>query len=77
MKTYKELKLELENETNSMSPDSPQGVSMVFARNAKKHGDDAVRRFKSAQTKLNKRTLDTSEDRIGRLAEGLNDLVRV
>ena len=58
-----------------MSPDCSARVFHWFLLvNAKKHGDDAVRRFKSAQTKLNKRPLDTSEDRIGRLAEGLNDL---
>lgn len=75
MKTYQELKLELEkrdelNESRFLR----KGVSLVFARNAKKHGDDAVRNFKTAQTKLSKRPLDTPEERIERLTEGLNDL---
>lgn len=75
MKTYKELKLELEkrdeiNESRLLR----KGFSLVFARNAKKHGDDAVRHFKSAQTKLNKRPLDTPEDLIEHLTEGLNEL---
>ena len=77
MKTYKELKQEIENR-NELKEFRylRKGVSLVFARNAKKHGDDAVRHFKSAQTKLNKRPLDTSEERIERLTEGLNDLCK-
>ena len=75
MKTYKELKQELENRDDlKESRLLRKGVSLVFARNAKKHGDDAVRHFKSAQTKLNKRPLDTPEDLIERFTEGLNEL---
>jgi hypothetical protein len=75
MKTYKELKQDLDepkelNESRFLR----KGVSLVFARNAKKHGDDAVRHFKNAQSKLSKRPLDTPEERIERLTEGLNDL---
>ena len=75
MKTYQELKLELEkrdelNETRLLR----KGVSLVFARNAKKHGDDAVRHFKDAQRKFSVRGTDTPEERIERLTEGLNDL---
>ena len=75
MKTYKELKQEIENrEDLKESRLLRKGGSLVFARNAKKHGDDAVRHFKSAQTKLNKRPLDTPEERIEHLTEGLNEL---
>ena len=75
MKTYKELKQEIENSKElNESRFLRKGVSLVFARNAKKHGDDAVRHFKTAQTKLSKRPLDTPEERIERLTECLNDL---
>lgn len=75
MKTYKELKQELENRDDlKESRLLRKGVSLVFARNVKKQGDDAVRHFKSAQTKLNKRPLDTPDERMQCLTEGLNDL---
>ena len=75
LKTYKQLKREIENSKElNESRFLRKGVSLVFVRNAKKHGDDAVRHFKTAQTKLSKRPLDTPEERIERLTEGLNDL---
>ena len=75
MKTYKELKQDLDepkelNESRVLR----KGVSLVFARNAKKHGDDAVRHFKNAQSKLSKRPLDAPEERIERLSEGFDDI---
>ena len=75
MKTYKELKQKIENpkELNE-SRFLRKGVSLVFARNAKKHGDDAVRHLKSAQQKFKRRGLDTPEERIERLSEGFDDL---
>ena len=74
MKTYKKQKQEIENpkELNE-SRFLRKGGSLVFFRNAKKHGDDAVRHFKNAQSKLSKRPLGAPEERIERLTEGLND----
>ena len=51
-----------------------KGAAILLARNAKKHGDDAVRHFKDAQRKLSVRGTDTPETRLERLTEGLNDL---
>lgn len=77
LKTYNELKLELEKQDEiNESRFLRKGVSLVFARSAKKHGDDAVRHFKTAQTKLSQRPLDTPEERIERLTEGLNELCK-
>ena len=75
MKTYEELKQEIEspkelNESRFLR----KGAALLLARNAKKHGDDAVRHFKDAQRKLSVRGTDTPEERIELLTEGLNDL---
>ena len=75
MKTYKELKQELENRDDlKESRLLRKGVSLVFARNAKKHGDDAERHFKSAQKHFGKGTFDSNVEELEVLRNGLDKL---
>ena len=73
MKTFKELEQELENRNDLQeSRLLRKGVLLVFARNAKKHGDDAVRHFKSAQKNFRKKTSFDPKEKS--LISGLIDL---
>lgn len=71
MKTFEEfLQVEELNESRFLR----KTTALVLAGKSKKHGDDAVRHLKSAQQKFKRRGLDTPEERIERLSDGLNDL---
>ncbi|MGC6471823.1 MAG: hypothetical protein ACON4W_02985 [Parvibaculales bacterium] len=71
MKTFDEF---LQGEELNESRFLRKTTALLLAGQSKKHGDDAVRHLKSAQQKFKRRGLDTPEERIERLSDGLNDL---
>jgi hypothetical protein len=51
-----------------------KGGALLFARSAKKHGDDVHKSFHDAKQKIKGSPLDTDGDRLMSLQDGLMDL---
>jgi hypothetical protein len=51
-----------------------KGGALLFARSAKKHGDDAHKSFNDAKQKIKGNPLDTDGERLTSLQDGLMDL---
>ena len=75
MKTYKELKQEIENpkELNE-SRFLRKGVASIFAAKARSEGLKVERQLNSAKNSLRPRSGENSEERIERLQEGLIEM---
>jgi len=75
MKTFDEFLLESEDSQDlTESRFLRKTTALLLANQSRRHGEDAVRHLKSAQQKFKGRPLDTTEERIERLSDGLNDL---
>jgi hypothetical protein len=51
-----------------------KGGVLLLAKTAKRHGDDATKYFYSAKRKIKGSSLDSEEERIKSIQEGLQDL---
>ena len=51
-----------------------KGGALLLARSAKKHGDDATRSLTDAKRKIKGSSLDTDEERLKTIQDGLQDL---
>tara|TARA_B100000787_G_scaffold162686_1_gene143692 strand:+ start:1548 stop:1886 length:339 start_codon:yes stop_codon:yes gene_type:complete len=74
MKTFEEIRGTDEIEDLNESRLLRKGGALLFARSAKKHGDDAHKSFNDAKQKIKGNPLDTDGERITSLQEGLLDL---
>ena len=50
-----------------------KGAGLVYARQSKKHGDDAARHFNAANNHLN-RPADTVEDQLSNLTDAMKEM---
>ena len=73
MKTFDEFIHEESYELNE-SRLLRKGGALLFARSAKKHGDDATRSLSDAKRKIKGSSLDTDEERLKTVQDGLQDL---
>ena len=74
MKTFEEIRGTAETEDLNESRLLRKGVALLFARSAKKHGDDAHKSFNDAKQKIKGNPLDTDGERLATLQDGLQDL---
>jgi hypothetical protein len=74
MKTFEEIRGTAESEDLNESRLLRKGGALLFARSAKKHGDDAHRSFNDAKQKIKGNPLDTDGERLNSLQDGLQDL---
>jgi len=51
-----------------------KGGVLILARSAKRHGDDATKSLNNAKQKIKGSTLDTAEDQLKSIQDGLLDL---
>jgi hypothetical protein len=51
-----------------------KGGALLLARSAKKHGDDATRSLSDAKRKIKGSSLDSDEERLRGIQDGLQDL---
>ena len=51
-----------------------KGGALLLARSAKKHGDDATRSLSEAKRKIKGSSLDSDEERLKGMQDGLQDL---
>ena len=51
-----------------------KGGALLLARSAKKHGDDATRSLSDAKRKIKGSSLDSDEERLKGIQDGLQDL---
>ena len=73
MKTFDEIR-GTEREDLNESRMLRKGGALLFARSAKKHGDDAHKSFNDAGQKIKGNPLDTDGERLTSLQDGLVDL---
>ena len=73
MKTFEEIR-GTDSEDLSESRLLRKGGALLFARSAKKHGDDAHKSFNDAKQKIKGNPLDTDGERLNSLQDGLQDL---
>lgn len=74
MKTFEEIRGTAEAEDLNESRLLIKGGALLFARSAKKHGDDAHKSFNDAKQKIKGNPLDTDGERLNSLQDGLQDL---
>ena len=74
MKTFDEIRATAETEDLNESRLLRKGGALLFARSAKKHGDDAHQSFNDAKQKIKGNPLDTDGERLNSLQDGLQDL---
>ena len=74
MKTFDEIRGTAETEDLNESRLLRKGGALLFARSAKKHGDDAHKSFNDAKQKIKGNPLDTDGERLTSLQYGLVDL---
>jgi len=74
MKTFDEIRGTAETEDLNESRLLRKGGALLFARSAKKHGDDAHQSFNDAKQKIKGNPLDTDGERLNSLQDGLQDL---
>ena len=74
MKTFEEIRGTAESEDLNESRLLRKGGALLFARSAKKHGDDAHKSFNDAKQKIKGNPLDTDGERLNSLQDGLQDL---
>ena len=74
MKTFDEIRGTAESEDLNESRLLRKGGALLFARSAKKHGDDAHKSFNDAKQKIKGNPLDTDGERLATLQDGLQDL---
>ena len=74
MKTFEEIRGTAETEDLNESRLLRKGGALLFARSAKKHGDDAHKSFNDAKQKIKGNPLDTDGERLASLQDGLQDL---
>ena len=73
MKTFEEIR-GTDSEDLNESRLLRKGGALLFARSAKKHGDDAHKSFNDAKQKIKGNPLDTDGERLNSLQDGLQDL---
>ena len=74
MKTFEEIRGTDEIEDLNESRLLRKGGALLFARSAKKHGDDAHKSFNDAKQKIKGNPLDTDGERLASIQYGLMDL---
>lgn len=74
MKTFEEIRGTADTEDLNESRLLRKGGALLFARSAKKHGDDAHKSFNDAKQKIKGNPLDTDGERLTSLQDGLQDL---
>ena len=74
MKTFDEIRGTAETEDLNESRLLRKGGALLFARSAKKHGDDAHKSFNDAKQKIKGNPLDTDGERLASIQYGLMDL---
>ena len=74
MKTFDEIRATAETEDLNESRLLRKGGALLFARSAKKHGDDAHKSFNDAKQKIKGNPLDTDGERLTSVQEGFLDL---
>ena len=74
MKTFEEIRGTAETEDLNESRLLRKGGALLFARSAKKHGDDAHKSFNDAKQKIKGNPLDTDGERLKSVQEGFLDL---
>ena len=73
MKTFDEFIQDNQHDLNE-SRLLRKGGALLLARSAKKHGDDATRSLSDAKRKIKGSSLDTNEERLKGIQDGLQDL---
>ena len=73
MKTFDEFIQEDQHDINE-SRLLRKGGALLLARSAKKHADDATRSLTDAKRKIKGSSLDSDEERLKRIQDGLQDL---
>ena len=73
MKTFDQFIREQSNDLNE-SRFLRKGGALLLARSAKKHGDDATRSLTDAKRKIKGSSLDSDEERLKGIQDGLQDL---
>ena len=73
MRTFDEIRGS-ENEDLNESRLLRKGGALLFARSAKKHGDDAHKSFNDAKQKIKGNPLDTDGERLNSLRNGMMNL---
>ena len=73
MKTFDQFIREQSNDLNE-SRFLRKGGALLLARSAKKHGDDATRSLTDAKRKIKGSSLDSYEERLRGIQDGLQDL---
>ena len=74
MKTFEEIRGTAETEDLNESRLLRKGGALLFARSAKKHGNDAHKSFNDAKQKIKGNPLDTDGERLASIQYGLMDL---
>jgi len=74
MKTFDEIRATAETVDLNESRLLRKGGALLFARSAKKHGDDAHQSFNDAKQKIKGNPLDTDGERLNSLQDGLMNL---
>ena len=74
MKTFEEIRGTAETEDLNESRLLRKGGALLFARSAKKHGDDAHKSFNDAKQKIKGNPLDTDGERLTSLQNGMMNL---
>ena len=74
MKTFDEIRGTAETEDLNESRLLRKGGALLFARSAKKHGDDAHKSFNDAKQKIKGNPLDTDGERLTSLQDGMMNL---
>ena len=73
MKTFDDFIQEDQHDLNE-SRLLRKGGALLLARSAKKHGDDATRSLSDAKRKIKGSSLDSDEERLKGIQDGLQDL---
>lgn len=73
MKTFDEFIQEDQHDINE-SRLLRKGGALLLARSAKKHGDDATRSLSDAKRKIKGSSLDSDEERLKGIQDGLQEL---
>jgi hypothetical protein len=74
VKTFEEIRGTAETEDLNESRLLRKGGALLFARSAKKHGDDAHKSFNDAKQKIKGNPLDTDGERLNSLQNGMMNL---
>jgi len=74
VKTFEEIRGTAETEDLNESRLLRKGGALLFARSAKKHGNDAHKSFNDAKQKIKGNPLDTDGERLASVQYGLMDL---